>query len=402
MLAASFVAGITPDEFERLYSAPEKDAATCYELYRAFSQGDGVQRDDTQARKWLLAAYSSGMSGARREIATLPWRREKGILPSIEVADVDDATAQQKGQELLDLLLADVEEKYGTQLLHVKLERKPEVVARVRELIAAGADLNMAAEKGGALHTPLSIAVRFGDLKLAKLLIENGADPCAYSSLALLRCLVPYVRNALEEPPSFADAEEGEMRLRKPTAQLHARTPQQQLSLEILDFLIRHGLDTGMWTEYGWSLAAQVIERHGLLALEPLIAAGMDVNMPQRPEECVSSALPPDKLKHYVEYGYVEERVSPICFAVLHLSDIAVEQFVRLGADITRSSFGKSLLQLAHEEIARSNSREYAARGVLMMRALEKAFRREREEREDDDNDVMDERDLETDDNSDL
>ena len=43
--------GLTPKEFEQLYNTPEKDGTTCYKLYQAYAQGDGVDKDAARARK---------------------------------------------------------------------------------------------------------------------------------------------------------------------------------------------------------------------------------------------------------------------------------------------------------------------------------------------------------------
>ena len=43
-----------------------------FQLLKAYAEGDGVEADKSQARKWLLAAHGSGMAAAREEIANLP------------------------------------------------------------------------------------------------------------------------------------------------------------------------------------------------------------------------------------------------------------------------------------------------------------------------------------------
>ena len=282
MLLVGVAQGLSEDEFALLYAAPEKSADTCYKLYQAYAQGSGVKRDETQARKWLLAAHNSGMLSTRAEIARLPWRKKLGLPES--VPEVDDATAAQKGEALLDLLLEWNGSNFGVGIATSEKKLPEGHMKRVRELIAAGADLNLVRRNfPGATHSALSLACFNGDLELARLLIEHGADPCANSLLALEYSLVPYVRPALEVPPLYADAEEGTSRLRKPTGKLYAHTPQQQRSCRVVRFLLDHGLDAGMWTDYGWSVACLLVSHSGLLALDMLSEAGLDVDAPSAP-----------------------------------------------------------------------------------------------------------------------
>lgn len=382
LLVAGVAQGLSEDEFALLYASAAKDAEACYKLYRAYAQGEGVARDESQARKWLLAAHNCGMLSTRAEIARQPWRKALGLRES--VPEVDDATAAQKGEELLDLLLEWNGSNFGVGMALHERKLPPRLMRRVQELIEAGADLNLVRLRPqGASHSALSLACFNGDLELARLLIDHGADPCAHSMLALEYSLVPYVRQALEVPPLYADAEEGERRLRKPTGRLHAQTPQQQRSCKVVRFLIENGLDTALWTDYGWSLACLVVSHQGLLALEALCDAGMDINAPQRPEECVAGAMPRECMETLYADGCVEQRVPPICYAVRNMMDVAVEQLVRLRADTATPVMGKSVMQLARDTLqSLPDNREMSARGLLLMQALEKAFRRDREEKE--------------------
>lgn len=72
ILFSGLAMAMTPQEFQKLYESKDKTAEVCYKLYKAYAEGDGVEADKSQARKWLLAAHGSGMAAAREEIANLP------------------------------------------------------------------------------------------------------------------------------------------------------------------------------------------------------------------------------------------------------------------------------------------------------------------------------------------
>ena len=74
MLLGSMAVALTPQEFQQLYESKDKTAEVCYQLYQAYAEGDGVEADKSQARKWLLAAHASGKIAAGKEILQQPWR----------------------------------------------------------------------------------------------------------------------------------------------------------------------------------------------------------------------------------------------------------------------------------------------------------------------------------------
>lgn len=73
------VSGMTEAEFDTLYKRLDKDADACYRLYEAYRDGDGVEKDATKARKWLLGALALGKP-VDDEVARQPWRK-KAKLP---------------------------------------------------------------------------------------------------------------------------------------------------------------------------------------------------------------------------------------------------------------------------------------------------------------------------------
>ncbi len=184
---------MTPQEFRQLYESKDKAAEICYQLYQAYAKGDGVEADESQARKWLLAAHDSGMLSTRKEISTQPWRRKAKLKPSIKIAEVSDEEARKLGEELVLFML----DKGGRNLIGMNMlpENKPsrELVAGVKQRIAAGADLNVCVTEQNDMvaATALYLACKMGDEGLINMLLNHGADPNFHGSLALTAFYMP-------------------------------------------------------------------------------------------------------------------------------------------------------------------------------------------------------------------
>ena len=373
---------LTPEEFRELYQTPEKNADTCYRLYQAYAQGDGVEKNDSYARKWLLAAYRCGMVSTRKEIASLPWRS----LPSyksemaLDKADVDDETALLKGKELLDLLMGWRSKSNGIGM-HGKREMKPEDMQRVRELVAAGADLNMLTSFSGTYYSALSIACQEANSELVKLFIDNGADPCANSLLALTHALFRYS----EDSRAYALSEKGAPRLDwTPKTEGKPATPRRLIPLSriekdtarIVQLLIDNGLDLNMWTEYGWSVASVVVNSGDIQSLALLVKAGLDLEKRQNIHECcVSETLPEKRMKYLVTTGVVKQEERPVYLSVSNNLDAMLRELIRYGVDATGQCYrGITLLEYAQEmeRTSRSNA-DYHSHAARIVDLLQKA-----------------------------
>ena len=91
---------LTEAEFEALYKRTDKDADACYKLYQAYRDGDGVEKNETCARKWLLGAHMNGMP-VYNEIANLPWRKKAKLKPGRQLTPrFSQETIQEKNKEL--------------------------------------------------------------------------------------------------------------------------------------------------------------------------------------------------------------------------------------------------------------------------------------------------------------
>ena len=91
---------LTEAEFEALYKRTDKDADACYKLYQAYRDGDGVEKNETCARKWLLGAHLNGMP-VYNEIANLPWRKKAKLKPGRQLTPrFSQETIQEKNEEM--------------------------------------------------------------------------------------------------------------------------------------------------------------------------------------------------------------------------------------------------------------------------------------------------------------
>lgn len=391
--------GMTEAEFKQLYEKADKDADTCYKLYKAYSEGDGVEKNDSQARKWILAAYSCGMTSTRREIAKLPWRNKPPFdtrKPTIQIEDPGDQVAHEKGVELVKLFYV----WYLGQRSHIgaltlaphEIHLTKKELARVRQLIAEGADLNVAYAEisSDSPRSALSIAVSAADFETAQLLIDHGADPSANDQAAIMTALEFYdegepelrkqnldsdrtnpERNLMEPPytEEYVDVMEAfsqsssperqkmlqkekkkreksikKMGLKKrvvtadypkndllpPAAKL---TGGEKRMLRILEYLADNGADLTIWNNAGYSLAYKVVARSCPFALPLLVEKGMDINQPQNPCEAVSGAYTPKVFNYFLNTGFVSKKAVALDRACSGAMIDAVRIMLRLGVD---------------------------------------------------------------------
>lgn len=312
--------GLTPEEFERLYETPNKNAAICYQLYEAYSRGDGVEKNNAQARKWILAAHRCGMTSARKEIAALPWRK-KPFKKALPVADPGDETARQKGEELVSLLREwNGRSNSGGMDSEVKALPKEEL-KRVKKLVNDGADLNLGVfdTQTLGLYSALALACRNSDFALAKLLIDHGADPSANSNLAIEACFVGG----------------GDM----PGQKKRGLTPQEKLSVKAIQFLLKNGADVSLWSESGWSMAYAATFSQSPVGLSTLVKGGADPDQRQNPNEYVPAAGDPKRLQYRYVGGRVKDRSRPITGAVNNGFVSLVQELIRLKADLKTPDF---------------------------------------------------------------
>ncbi len=344
LFAASLASAMTPAEFTALYEKKGKTAADCYKLFEAYRDGDGTEKDNSRARKWVLSAHAAGMISARKDIATLPWRtagKYKG-KPSITIAEVDDETAKSLGEELIDLLV----EYYNYTGSIGYSRREPAnkaTLKEVRRLIAEGADLNVwKADDMRPQHGALYLACMHNDLKLAKLLIDHGADPSALNNQAITVTFNSDVFDELDADSARDKKKADDNSSNIPKSELKKMKKREKQSAKDLQsfctktfaFLLANGADLTLYSDHGWTLMYQAAAGHSSLGVAMLAKAGLDPMTPQNPHEYVQSAGVGKTMTFKFQIGEVAHKGVPLHFAVRNNFGMVVSQLLKAGADV--------------------------------------------------------------------
>ncbi len=334
LFLAGIVHGMTEQEFLALYEKQNKDADDCYRLYQAFSQGDGTNKDDSQARKWILTAHMCGKLGTRKEIGDLPWRHQKPFKPAIAVPDVSDEAAKDKGLEIVDLLLAWHDSSNASICSPKKLPADD--FRRVKALLDEGADPNITRFDDNTLsyHSALSIACARSEFKLAKLLIDYGADPSANGNLAM--------DSVMFSPMTGMEKE-------------YAK--QAKLSAKAISYLIKSGAAVDIYTESGLSAVHLAVFNNDAAAVGLLVKAGADPDLRANPHEFVYAAGHPKRVDYRYKVCRVIDEVRPIYYAITSAHVPTVRALVKAKVDLSLHVFeSKTALEVAEDELQETES----------------------------------------------
>jgi len=363
ILAALFIApvlfGMTPDEFKALYETTSKTADTCYRLYQAYKDGDGVEQSDTHARKWLLAAHASGMISTREEIAKLPWRSKLKIKKAIKPTSVSDDEAQKLGQQVFDMLASAYETKPGNIALntHGKLLTKAKI-RELRKLIQAGADLNFIDSSDGYPRTALYLACKNMDLPTAKLLIESGADPSACNNIAMELSFTIGIPISSDTPS-------------KMRAEMKKNMDKVDSAGEkLFNFLIKNGADPGMWTNYGWSMPYVAAFNRSVGGIQRLSNAGVDMDARQNPYECAPQKGNASYLNYRKKVGAIGDRGNAFNFAAANANDQVAKALIKCGVATDLKQYGKTPEETIRETLQHSSNADFNARYKAILDAM--------------------------------
>lgn len=304
---SSFTLALTADEFKTLYERPDKDAAACYALHKAYLEGDGVEKDIYKSQKWLLGAYELGMTSVRGELGAHPVREAMKLPTKLKTATVPDEVAQEKGEELVELL--QVMEGIGGGAVRAKDPASPAVMKAVRKLLNAGADPNVFKKRSGMQRwTALACAADIGDQKLMKLLIEAGADPAAHGHHAPMAIY-------LVEGFHQRESKNGK-----------ARGKQLDATIKTL----ARYMNVKAHTKDGWSPLYAAVIRHSESAVRALLEAGADPDMRQNKFEISG---PIDKKAYFYQIGFMDWQWNSLHLAVNSDRPNLVRILLQAGAD---------------------------------------------------------------------
>lgn len=347
LFSASFLYGMTPEEFKTLYESPSKTADTCYKLYQAYSEGDGVEQNDTHARKWLLAAHASGMTSVRKELRKLPWRSKLKLKKTEKTAAVSDEQAQALGEQIIEMLFGVYGSGNGVGLRSTPCPLDKDKTKQLRKLVQAGADLNTVSFRQGTPFTPLFLACQNMDLATAKYLIAQGADPSACSNLALE---LTFNRSL---PTNTAIARSANKKMNKKTAAAEDT---------LFRFLIKNGADPAMWTNYGWSTPYLAAFSNSADGLERLHSVGVDMDARQNPHECAPQKGDASYFRYYRNVGAVADRANAFTCAAGNANDKPAKVLAKYGVATDLKQHGQTPEENVREALEHCDKPDFTAR----------------------------------------
>ena len=304
--------GMTEAEFDALYKRTDKDAEACYKLYEAYRDGDGVEKDSTKARKWLLGAHKLGKP-VYNEIATLPWRKASNVKPGrLLTPKYKVNTIREKGDELSkategdhpDLLKVINENPKGLAAAKQKL---------VRSLLADGADPNHRSKKA---NVPLAAYcdAEFADLKTIKMFIEAGADVHAHDSAAIDRACSNSRSDEAPKDPKY-----------KAIYQKRKKAHAAKIA-----FLLKNGLDVTMHDTSGATMMCIAAFRGNAQTIELFAKAGADPNARCNKYEIAGLV---SETTYYDTMMGIKEGNTPLHFCVGMPYVSKIETLLKYGAD---------------------------------------------------------------------
>lgn len=347
LFSASFLFGMTPEEFKALYEFPTKTADTCYKLYQAYSEGDGVEQNDTHARKWLLAAHASGMTSVRKELRKLPWRSKLKLKKAEKTAVVSDEKAQALGEQIIELLFEAYNSDGSVGLRSTPNPLDKDKTKQLRKLVQAGADLNTVSFHSGSPRTPLFLACQNMDLATAKYLIAQGADPSACSNLTM------ELTFNITLPTNTAIARSENKKMNKKT---------DSAEDALFRFLIKNGADPAMWTNYGWSTPYLAAFSGSASGLERLHSVGVDMDARQNPHECAPQKGDASYFNYRRNIGAVADCANAFTFAACNAKDKAAKVLAKYGAATDLKQHGKTPEENIREMLEGCSNPDFTAR----------------------------------------
>lgn len=376
MLLGSMAVALTPQEFQQLYESKDKTAEVCYQLYQAYAEGDGVEADKSQARKWLLAAHASGKIAAGKEILQQPWRKKAKLKASIKISEVSAEKAHALGKELVEFML----ENGGRNLIGMNMlpAEKPskKLVSGVRRFIADGADLNVCVREQNdmVVATALYLACKMGDAALMELLIDHGADPNFMGGLALEAFYFPappqFTPRVEQMPGVPASMLKGVKKTQKRGAK--DKKNQDKRAQKLFALLVKKGADVRMWSHVGWSPVYAAVNANSPLGVQMLVKAGADPDQKQNPQEVAHHSLSARRISYLTQGFGVGEEETPLTTAAIYAKAEVAEALLKAGASPSLSNArGETPLQKARQMQKQLEAKPAAQRDSRLMQGTQ-------------------------------
>ncbi|MBR5894193.1 MAG: hypothetical protein IKZ13_01475 [Akkermansia sp.] len=355
---------LTEAEFEALYKRTDKDAEACYQLYQAYRDGDGVEKNETCARKWLLGAHRNGMP-VYNEIAKLPWRKKAKLKPGRQLTPrFSEETIQKKSEELKQLVEGEHPELLkivNIDLTKISPKERAKAISETeykqsRKLLSEGADPN-AQNKGGG-----SIVSRFMERgtnyeKYARLFLEAGADLHAQDSSAIAA--------ALKYTGPSSDS--------KLTAQgKKNRQKAEKIQAAKVEYLLKNGMDVNMYDTSGATMLCIACMGGSPATIEALCKAGADPN-----QKCSKYEIAyPIKTVTYRNtlIGIIDGN-TPLLYCITGSNIQLIQTLLRCGADPEQpNDKGLTPITYAKQLLNKETRPEYRAKIEKVIKLLEEAI----------------------------
>lgn len=341
-LATCTAFAMTEEEFDKLYKRLDKDADACYALYKAYRDGDGVEKNATRARKWLLGAMALGKP-VQEEVATQPWRK-KAKLPMRYKKKGSDEEIRANSQKICDML-HDTSKYFKFTMDRKEWEKQIETA--VKECMDNGADPNFTAGP----HTPLARAIdgNHPHLKVCKMLLDAGGDLHANG-------------HTCWEAAAFSVGSRKVMKY--PKNHINYRVPYD----EVFKFCMKNGADLNMIDSYGRPMLMSAMRVSDPIWLEMLCKEGADPNIKGSKYEFVG---PIDKTNYFYNVFYVAHGDAALHHATRNAKEEEIEILLRYGADPNLANDdGQNPLDIAKEALndpTRQKSKEKFVRIISML-----------------------------------
>lgn len=313
---------MTEAEFDALYKRTDKDGEACYKLYKAYRDGDGVERNETCARKWLLGAHLNGMP-VYNEIANLPWRKKAKLKPGRQLTPrFTEETIREKNKELKQVAEGDhpdLLEIVNIDFNKISARERAKLYGDTsfklaRKLLSDGADPN-AENKGGG-----SVLARFMDSpenyeRFARLFLDAGADLHARDSSAVAAALT-YIGPRSD--------------IKLPAQTKKHRQKAERIQAAKVAHLLKNGFDVKMYDTTGATMLCIACMGGSPETIEALCKAGADPNQRCSKYEI---AYPIKTITYRNSMIGIVEGNTPLLYCITSAKIQLVQALLRCGAD---------------------------------------------------------------------